>query len=294
MTNSELSIFLYLCQYQTDIGTVSGVYYKDICAALDLSYQTFYSGVYKLRDCGLITLWKADHIDWDIQIVGNDCSNIEEVKKEGYLSVADGLFASKKFQKLKVNEKIMAMRLLIYCRSGQRTYKEAKQNFRKKMTQLLGCKLRALKEYLTALKALFYIGIKDGMYLITIRREIVDRDWRAAKDTELEYGQQVHAACNRNKIKEDEQAKKDTAELAKQYRQDIKAMQEAGKLPSDLFGYLIGKAAKEGGMTGKLNPKYIHKILRLEIANFYKKANDFNDNFIKKSLKKLDDMMPVM
>ena len=68
------------------------------------------------------------------------------------------------------------------------------------MTQLLGCKLRALKEYLTALKALFYIGIKDGMYLITIRREIVDRDWRAAKDTELEYGQHVHAACIRNKI----------------------------------------------------------------------------------------------
>ena len=27
-------------------------------------------------------------------------------------------------------------------------------------------------------------------------------------------------------------------------------------------------------MTGKLNPKYIHKILRLEIASFYKKAND--------------------
>ena len=264
LTNSELSIFLYLCQYQTDIGTVSGIYYKDICAALDLSYQTFYSGLYKLRDCGLITLWKADHIDWDIQIVGNDCSNIEEVKKEGYLSVADGLFASKKFQKLKVNEKIMAMRLLIYCRSGQRTYKEAKENFRKKMTQLLECKLRALKEYLTALKALFYIGIKDGMYLITIRREIADRDWRAAKDTELEYGQQVHAACNRKKIKEDEQAK--------QYRQDIKAMQEAGTLPSDLFGYLIGKAVKEGGMTGKLNPKYIHKILRLEIANFYKKG----------------------
>ena len=138
LTNSELSIFLHLCQYQTDIGTVSGIYYKDICAALDLSYQTFYSSLRKLRDCGLITLWKADHIDWDIQIVGNDCTNIEEVKKEGYLSVADGLFASKKFQKLKVNEKIMAMRLLIYCRSGQRTYKEAKENFRKKMTQLLG------------------------------------------------------------------------------------------------------------------------------------------------------------
>lgn len=64
----------------------------------------------------------------------------------------------KNSKKLKVNEKIMAMRLLIYCRSGQRTYKEAKENFRKKMTQLLGCKLRALKEYLTALKALFYIG----------------------------------------------------------------------------------------------------------------------------------------
>ena len=26
LTNSELSIFLHLCQYQTDNGTVSGVY----------------------------------------------------------------------------------------------------------------------------------------------------------------------------------------------------------------------------------------------------------------------------
>ena len=59
LTNSELSIFLHLCQYQTDIGTVSGIYYKDICAALDLSYQTFYSSLRKLRDCGLITLMES-------------------------------------------------------------------------------------------------------------------------------------------------------------------------------------------------------------------------------------------
>ena len=56
LTNKELSIFLHLCQYQTETGTVSGIYYKDICAALKLSNQTFYSALYQLRDCGLINL----------------------------------------------------------------------------------------------------------------------------------------------------------------------------------------------------------------------------------------------
>lgn len=161
LTNKELTVFLHICQYQTDAGTVSGIYYKDICNALKISNQSFYSSLYRLRDCGLINLWKADKIDWDIQIIGNDCTDIESVKKEGYLSVADGLFASEKFRKLKA---------------------------------------------------------------------------------------------------------RDTAELAKQYRQDIAEMQKAGVLPEDIFGYLIGKA--RDGLAGKLNPKYIHKVLRNEIANF--------------------------
>ena len=265
LTNKELTVFLHICQYQTDAGTVSGIYYKDICNALKISNQSFYSSLYRLRDCGLINLWKADKIDWDIQIIGNDCTDIESVKKEGYLSVADGLFASEKFRKLKANEKVMAMRLLVYCRSGQRTYKEAKASFLDKMKKMLGCGLRAVKKYLTALKELFYIGIKDKMYLITIRRGVADRVWRAPTDTELELGHKVHAACNRNKINESDAAKRDTAELAKQYRQDIAEMQKAGVLPEDIFGYLIGKA--RDGLAGKLNPKYIHKVLRNEIAN---------------------------
>ena len=104
------------------------------------------------------------------------------------------------------------------------------------------------------------------MYLITIRRGVADRVWGAPTDTELELGHKVHVACNRNKINESDAAKRDTAELAKQYRQDIAEMQKAGVLPEDIFGYLIGKA--KDGLSGKLNPKYIHKVLRNEIANF--------------------------
>ena len=69
LTNKELTVFLHICQYQTDAGTVSGIYYKDICNALKISNQSFYSSLYRLRDCGLINLWKADKIDWDIQII---------------------------------------------------------------------------------------------------------------------------------------------------------------------------------------------------------------------------------
>ena len=49
LTNSELSIFLYLCQYQTDIGTVSGVYYKIFIAALDPIISDFIRQQDKLR-----------------------------------------------------------------------------------------------------------------------------------------------------------------------------------------------------------------------------------------------------
>ena len=62
------------------------------------------------------------------------------------------------------------------------------------------------------------------MYFVTIKRGVVDRVWGAPTDTALELGQKVHAACNRNKISEDNKARKDTAELAKQYRQDIAEM----------------------------------------------------------------------
>ena len=82
LTNKELTVFLHICQYQTEAGTVSGIYYKDICNALKISNQSFYSSLYRLRDCGLINLWKADKIDWDIQIIGNDCTDIEAVKKD--------------------------------------------------------------------------------------------------------------------------------------------------------------------------------------------------------------------
>lgn len=37
LTNKELTVFLHICQYQTDAGTVSGIYYKDICNALKIS-----------------------------------------------------------------------------------------------------------------------------------------------------------------------------------------------------------------------------------------------------------------
>lgn len=36
LTNKELTVFLHICQYQTDAGTVSGIYYKDICNALKI------------------------------------------------------------------------------------------------------------------------------------------------------------------------------------------------------------------------------------------------------------------
>lgn len=276
LTNKELMLFLHICRYQSDDGTVCGVYYKDMCSALGMSYQSFYTSLYKLRDCGLIGLTKANRIDWDIQILENDCRDLDIVKKEGYLSVADGMFGSVKFQVLKANEKLMAMRLLVYCRSGERTYKQKKDGFIDHMRSLLGCGVRAVKKYLTALKGLFCIGIKDGMYLITIRREIVARPLDVPSDALLENQQKARSTCNRNRIAMTEATLNDTARLAIQYKVDISAMEKNNDgftkvFPDGVFSFdwLIGKAMP--GLGGKLNPKYIHTVLRNEIEKFYVK-----------------------
>lgn len=39
LTSAEINFLLYLSHFQDDTGLVRGVYYKEICESLNLSYQ---------------------------------------------------------------------------------------------------------------------------------------------------------------------------------------------------------------------------------------------------------------
>lgn len=275
LTGNELDMLLCICNYQDDAGRIPGVYYKDICSTLGLSFQGFYNALYRLRDKGIIALKKADRTDWDVRIIGNDCRDAEGVCREGYLSLADGLFANKDFCAMKANEKLLAMRFLVYCRSGQRSYQEGKDKLLTKLKELLGCGLRAIRNYFTTLRKLFSIGIKDKKFFITIKRGMKARIPGSKSDAELECEHKVKSACSRSGVKSPE--KQDIADVAalgwRQYRQQVKELQDANWLPDDYFTYLI-RSSLVGKEEKLLEPKYIHKLLRSLIEKF-EKRNEF-------------------
>lgn len=276
VTNRELEFLLHICNYQEDTGVVPGVYYKDICSGLGMSHQTFYNVLHGLRSKGIVVLQKVNRIDWDILIVGNDCSNQKEVEKEGYLSLADGLFAMEQFRKMKANEKLLAMLFLTWCRSGKRTYQEGKEKLLARLRETLGCGLRAVQKYFTHLREFFSIGIKEGKYLITLRKSIPERlgASETKTDAQMEHEHKVQCACNRNGIKNPDEAEiAETAQLGwKQYKREIQELVKACRLPKDYFSYLIGISIS-GKQDKNLMPKYIHKLLKNEIQK-YENWND--------------------
>ncbi len=65
-TSTEINLLLYISHYQFDRGNVMGVYYRDVCAAIDVSYQAFYDALKGLQEKNIIMAQKGSYYDWDI------------------------------------------------------------------------------------------------------------------------------------------------------------------------------------------------------------------------------------
>lgn len=267
LSAAEIDYLIYISRYQSTNGYVVGVYYKDVCAALNWSYQTFYNVQSRLQNVGLISCTKKAYSDWDVQLVGNDCSDIQAVKEEGYLNTGRNIFLPENFLSLKAKEKIMAMELMKRvgaARNRDGSAQIGKKKFYEKYAEILQVTTRMVKQYMRSLKRFFWFYLQDKVYFLTPKKKTYQKPSEALSEVFVEKRNQVIAAARRCKMKNvGDQDIDDVARLYQQYKTEI---------PDNLnFEELLQEqlrrdnAGQKKIVRRRLLPKLVHLILKEKI-----------------------------
>lgn len=260
LTKAEVDFMLEISHYQDDSGIIYGLYYKAVCKAIEISYETFYVTMRALADKGLISLRKAYYGDWDIIINGNDFS-YPGALREGYISTGHDIFYNKEFRRLKAKEKLLAMQFIKIGGAGKR-YHIGVELFYKKYAEMLQVTKRTIQVYLGRLKQFFSIGIKSKMYWITPLVAVFKNN--APKDIQRFAEHLGRVACRRNRATYTEESLQSTTDLVRQYAESLKT--ETG--PRFLAAVKssiekVNEAVKDKSKWNRqLNPKFIHKLIR--------------------------------
>lgn len=221
LTSSELNFLVYLSHFQDDTGTIIGVYYKDICEAIKISYQTFYDIIRNLSEKGIVSYKKKNYDDWDITILNNDFS-YETAVNEGYISMGHDIFSDPEFFRLKAPEKLLAMHIMRVSGAGERNYCISVDKFYYKFSNALGVTKRALNGYIRNLQKFFSIGIKDGKICVTVLKRAKKNRSMSDKEAYSWHISKILFRRNRVKTAENEKTFKDMTKLIKQYAGDYK------------------------------------------------------------------------
>lgn len=266
LTKAEVDFILELSHFQDDFGKIYGVYYKSVCEAIGVSYQTFYVTMLSLVDKGLISLDKAFYGDWDITIRDNDFS-YQEALKEGYINTGHDIFYNKHFKQLKANEKLLAMQFLKICGAGK-NYHISVDNFYEKYAKLLQVTKRTLQVYINKLKVFFSIGIKNSMYWITPR--VAAFKSNAPSDLQNFSKHLGGVACRRNRATYTQESLKDTIDLIRQYGETlgIKIARAFLNAVDDSIRKVNAGISNKSKWDRQLRPKFIHKIIRKELQAY--------------------------
>lgn len=198
LTNKELDLLLYLSRYQEETGVVRGVYYKNVCTEMKMSVQSFYLAKAALENKGIIKSVKVHFTDFDITICDNDWS--EKSYRESYINTNHEIFYSPDFLRLSAGEKLFAIILLRINLVNKGSFRIGVKNLYRTYCARLGVVKRVLQRYLTNLKSLFAIGIKEGLYYITIYKNPATRCHDAESSKLHRYV--LDMACRRSKIEE--------------------------------------------------------------------------------------------
>lgn len=264
LTSSELNFLLYLTHFQDDTGRITGVYYKDVCEAIHVSYQTFYSSLRALQEKKIITYKKGNYDDWNITIQNNDFS-YEGAVNEGYINMGYDLFSQPEFYALKVQEKLLAIHIIKTSGVGKRNYCMNWDNFYHKFCGIFQVGKRVLRSYLKRLKGFFSIGVKEGKVWITLLKQTKNH---SRTDKEAFTKHTAKTIWRRIRARDD---KKDFNELYKLL------YQYAGEL-KDQVAEMVMEAAKQSlamrnqGIKNtykwnrKMDARFIHYLLKAELS----------------------------
>lgn len=273
ITNNELDFLLYIAQYQNEYGVALGIYYKDVCEALGISYQGFYNCKKGLEDKEIIFCEKRNYFDWDITILNNNFKGKENYGR-GYVSLHCNMVRDERFQDLRAGVKLLGLLLMREWKinlkkSKSKTYKILKTTFNDKK-DLFGISGRVLREYLSDLLPFFEnLYLQDGRkYYITFKDTAVGMDTGTTTENDELRLHEVKISCRRNRIKEvDSSDKKDLSGILLQYDKLIKQQlffnfSEIVKESLEVINSAIKNVYKWKRI---INVPLVHKILRKQL-----------------------------
>ena len=265
LSRAEVDFMLYLSHYQDEKGKIYGVYYRDACAALGISYETFYFTIESLVAKGFLRCEKASYSDFDLTILGNDFSQ-PGAYQDGYLSTGHSIFFDKAFLALKAGEKLLAMKILVIAgASNAGKYYIAVEGFFEKYASCLQVTRRTIRTYLSKLKTFFSLTLSGKFYLFRPKDNCFkEKDQCILPSDQERFAEQLtRTACRRNRATYTDRDYKDAKALIRQY---------LARLRTDMAKVFL--AAVEGSIckhnesiTNKykwdrrLNPKFIHKLI---------------------------------
>ncbi len=268
LTKAEVDFLLELSHYQDDTGKIYGVYYRDVCAAVGISYETFYATMESLVKKGFLHKEKASYGDFDLTILGNDFSYPGAVR-EGYISTGHYLFHDKNFKALKAGEKLLTMQILKISGASDKSgsggkYYIAVEGFFAKYTRLMQITKRTLRTYLTRIKQFISVTLHSKFYLFKPKDIcfLEKTDYIMPSDKDRLSDQLMRTACRRNRATYTQQQYKDTKNLIRQYLDALKT--ETARLFLSAVETSIKKANEplaKRSWNRHLNPKFIHKLL---------------------------------
>ena len=248
LTGKEIDFLVVLSFYQDKRGVVQGMHYRKMMEEAGMSAQSFYDCMRSLEVKGVIRAVGV-HNDYDIALTDNDFTvYTDEDYKAGrvkYVSTNCRLFRDCNFRRLKPKQKLLVMALYQIqsagVPNGVQSYRIGREKFYQKYTRLLDVSCRTLQKYLKMLKLYFSIGLKEGIYYFTIRRNFLKKAETSRTEKEIAMRQILEAACRRNKVKDPDPNEQKEILQTLSYRE------------KDLLKYFVDVSAVIRQMIGIIN-----------------------------------------
>ena len=153
VSKSELAFILHIAQYQDDYGIVHSVYYKDVCAAINISIQKFYDILNALTEKKIIYIEKVNSADIKVCLINNDFS--DKNFTQGYINVAEKDFRRPSFVSMKAGAQL----LYLFSQRFAKGKHMLLNNFYEEFCKRFHIKHKTLQLYMQELKDKKYLFI---------------------------------------------------------------------------------------------------------------------------------------
>lgn len=281
LTGNEIDFLLALSYLQDERGCVYGLHYREMMELTGMSAQSFYNCKESLQEKQVISAECMD-ADYDITILGNDftCYTDEDWNSGNvkYIKTNGKMFHHPGWKTLKPKQKLLAMDLYNINQAGGRTYRIGREKFLEKYANtekngvtvkgLLDISRRTLQKYIKMLKLFFYIGIRDGQYLITLRPHMDENINKTHSETEIACQHTVKTACRRTKIGVAQAVSEEAQEIVRVLCYYQKNLLEQRTYIPDIFNRMLEVINENRPLRKKwkryLKKTLFHKLLKEE------------------------------